>query len=397
MRALLLASLIAISACSSSDDAPPATSDAGPTGPRVVPAGAAAWEKAGEHPVGHAIFTAKDAARDRTLTLQLWYPAAPSVVDAVKAGTPMEELVVDPKDRATMARLLAAAPDACTRKRVASVKDPPPAAGRWPVVAFSHCHSCVRFSMAQIAERLASHGFAVIAPDHAGDTVFDAERGAAAPLNGEFLAVRAADIRFSLDVVLGTAGEAANEAVPAPLRGKLDADKVGVFGHSYGAATTGLVLARDARPKAGLAIAAPMENDLLPPAKMAEIKVPALLLVAREDNSISEIGNNLMRSNFKRGNPPLFLLEVEDAGHWSFSDTCALTKSFVAGCGEGLRQTESGTPFFYLENAGARALAASYVTAFFAAHLRADAAAKAFLVAPLGGDPSGVVTAASRE
>lgn len=390
MRALLLASLLAISGCSSNEQAPPTPAPDAAPGPRVVPAGTAIWERAGDHPVGHAIFSARDAARDRTLTLQLWYPAAPSVVDAAKAGTPIEELVVDPTDRATMTKLLAAAPDACTRKRVGSIKDPPPATGTWPIVAFSHCHSCARFSMAQIAERLASHGIAVIAPDHAGDTVFDAERGASAPLNGEFLAVRAGDIRFSLDVIL----DAAHEAVPSPLRGKVDPNRVGVFGHSYGAATTGLVLARDARPKAGLAMAAPMENDLLPPAKMAEIKVPALLLVAREDNSISEIGNALMRSNFKRGNPPLWLLEVEDAGHWSFSDTCALTKSFVAGCGEGIRQTESGEPFFYLENAGARALAASYVTAFFAAHLRADAAARAFLVAP---HPSGVVTATSRE
>ena len=251
-------------------------------------------------------------------------------------------------------------------------------------------HSCLRFSMAEIAERLASHGFAVIAPDHAGNTVFDAQKGTSAPLNGEFLATRAGDVRFALDVALDKTGD----TLPAPLRGKFDAEKVGVFGHSYGAATTGLVLARDTRPKAGLAIGAPMENDLLPPAKMAEIKVPAMLVLAREDNSISEIGNNLIRSNFKRGNPPLWLLEVEDAGHWSFSDTAALTPSFKPGCGEGTRQTDPGTPFYYLENKGARALAASYVTAFFAAHLRGDGAAKGFLGAP---HPSGVVTASVRE
>jgi len=393
MRALLLSLFVALTACSAKDDAPSATeADAAsetPTGPRAVVSGDALWEKPGPNPVGHAIFTAKDAARDRTLTLQLWYPAAASSKDAAKSGTAMEDLVLDPTDRATMVKLLGAAPPACARKRVGSVKDLPPADGTFPILAYSHCHSCLRFSMAEIAERLASHGFAVIAPDHAGNTVFDAQKGTSAPLNGEFLAVRAADVRFALDVVL----DAKNEAVPAALRGKLDSEKVGVFGHSYGAATTGLVLARDPRPKAGLAIGAPMENDLLPPAKMAEIKVPAMFILAREDNSISEIGNNLIRSNFKRGTPPLWLLEVEDAGHWSFSDTCALTPSFMPGCGEGVRQTDPGTPFYYLENVGARALGASYVTAFFSAHLRGDAAAKAFLGAV---HPSGVVTATSR-
>lgn len=389
MRSFAIALLVALASCSSKDEGTP-TDAAVEAGPRPVPAGDALWEKAGPSPVGHAIFVAKDATRDRTLTMQLWYPAAASAGDAAKAGTAIEDLVIDSADRETMVKLLAAAPPSCVRKRVGSVRDLPPADGMFPVLAYSHCHSCVRFSMAEIAERLASHGFAVVAPDHAGNTVFDAQKGTSAPLSGEYLAVRAADVRFALDVVL----DAKNEAVPAALRGRFDAEKVGVFGHSYGGATTGLMLARDPRPKAGLSIGAPMENDLLPPAKMAEIKVPAMFILAREDNSISEIGNNLIRSNFKRGNPPLWLLEVEDAGHWSFSDTCALTPSFTPGCGEGVRQTDPGTSFFYLENEGARALAASYVTAFFGAQLRGDAAAKAFLSAK---HPSGVVTASVRE
>ncbi len=257
------------------------------------------------------------------------------------------------------------------------------ATGTFPLIAFSHCFGCARFSAGAIAERLASHGFAVIAPDHAGNTLFDNT----APLNGEYLATRAADIEFTLDAALDGA------QLPEALRGKFDESALGMFGHSYGAATTGLVLARDDRIKAGVAIAAPMENDLLPPAKMAEIKVPAMFLLAREDNSISEIGNNLIRSNFNRGNPPLWLEEIDDAGHWSFSDICALTDSLKPGCGEGTRQTEPGEAFFYLENESARSLAASYVTAFFLAQLRGDASAKAFLTSM---HPSGVVTASAR-
>ncbi len=372
MRSLLLA--IALVGCSSKEEAQPTVTDAG--GPRVVVQGNAAWEKAGAFTVGHAIFPVK--AGDRTLTVQLWYPSrAPS------PGTPIEDLVVDAADRATMVKLLEAQDGKkCVRRRVASTRDLPPAEGPFPLIAYSHCHSCTRFSSAEIAERLASHGFAVIAPDHAGNTVFDAQRGMSAPLNGEFLAVRAADVRATIDEALNPT----TTALPAVLAGKLDAARLGMFGHSYGAATTGLVLARDPRIKAGVAIGAPMENDLLPPAKMAEIKVPVMFVLAREDNSISEIGNNLIRSNFRRGNPPLFLVEVADAGHWSFSDIASLTPSLMAGCGEGTRQTEPGETFHYLEINSARALAASYVTAFFLNE-------RGFLTAQ---HPSGLVTASSR-
>jgi predicted dienelactone hydrolase len=369
MRSLLFV-LVALTACSSEAPEPSTT-----PGPRKVASGNAAWEKSGAAPVGHAIFSARDTTRDRTLTMQVWYPATSG------GGTAIEDLVIDDAQRASMVKLLANAPATCTRKRVDSARDAVPAAGSFPLIAFSHCHGCTRFSAAAIAERLASHGFAVIAPDHATNTVFDNT----APLNGEFLATRAADIKFAIDTALN--------APPAVLNGKFDANSIGMFGHSYGAATTGLVLARDARIKAGVAIAAPMENDLLPPAKMAEIKVPTMFLLAREDNSISEIGNNLIRSNFQRGNPPIWLQEIDDAGHWSFSDICALTENLRPGCGEGTRQTESGENFFYLENESARALAASYVTAFFLAHLRADTNARAFLSAK---HPSGVVTTSVR-
>jgi hypothetical protein len=119
-----------------------------------------------------------------------------------------------------------------------------------------------------------------------------------------------------------------------------------------------------------------------------------MFILAREDNSISEIGNNIIRSNFKRANTPSWLQEIDDAGHWSFSDICALTPNLAPGCGEGTRQTEAGESFYYLENESARSLAASYVTAFFLAQLRGDAGARAFLSAK---HPSGVVASSARE
>jgi hypothetical protein len=113
MRALSIALLVLSLGCSESKTEAP-TQEAGP---RVVVEGKAAWETAGPAPVGHAIFTAKDAARDRSLTIQVWYPADASARDAAQSGTALEDLVIDAKDHATIVGLLASAPDKCARKR----------------------------------------------------------------------------------------------------------------------------------------------------------------------------------------------------------------------------------------------------------------------------------------
>lgn len=383
----------AAAGCSSSSSEAPAPSDGGAdtadafdATPPLVKQGDAPYEKPGPAPVGVASSKVEDTVRGRSLPLTVWYPATEDARAAATTGLPIESLAGDQKD--AYAKLLVAEKAGCANRTAHAALDATPAAGGpLPTLVFSHCHSCTRLSVETMAERLASHGFLVVAVDHQGNTLWDALAGKSAELSGAFLAVRAADVQFVLDKVLdGT-------ALPKSLDKRPDPTKVGVFGHSFGGATTGLVLARDTRFRAGLAIFAPMENDLLPPAKMAEIKVPAGFLLAREDNSISEIGNNIIRSNFKLGAPPLFLFEIADAGHWSLADIDGL-HTFQAGCGVAERQTEPGTPFVYLDPPGARALGASYVTAFFSATLRADVAAKAFLTAK---HPSGLVDAKARE
>jgi predicted dienelactone hydrolase len=335
----------------------------------------AAWEKPGPYPVGHSVVSLVDAKRGRTLLVSLWFPADESARGATERGIPIEELVPEGADRATLAGLVAKAPPGCTSRTAQSAPDAAPAKlDALPLVIFSHCHGCLRFSSFTIAERLASFGFAVAAPDHAGDTLFESLDGVSAPLNGEFLATRTADVSFVLDALL----DASTPEIPATLRGHFDPSQVGVFGHSYGGATTGLVLQDDARPKAGLAIAAPMESPILPGPKMAKIDRPVAFILAEEDNSITELGNGLIRTNVDEARSEAWLYEVADAGHWSFSDLCGLTKSFDAGCGTDSRQTD-GEDFAYLANDVARNLGAAYVTAFMTAELQGDVEARAYL------------------
>ena len=153
-----------------------------------------------------------------------------------------------------------------------------------------------------------------------------------------------------------------------------------MFGHSFGAITTGLVLQDDPRPRAGVAIAAPLENPLLPGVMMAAIAEPLLLVVAVEDNSITEFGNMAIRTNFGMANPPVWKLEFADTGHFAYSDLAGLSDYFAAGCGDGERQT-NGEPFSYADPFAVRSLLAGRVTAFFALHLLGDEDARAQLEA----------------
>lgn len=317
-------------------------------------------EARGAHPVG---LRRIEVTSTRPLPGLVWYPAA-----GAEADFPIEEVEVSPR-REAYADLLGEAPATCATRTARAAWDAPAADGRWPVIAFSHCHECTRFSGGTIAERLASHGFVVVAVDHVDNTLYEWIDGTGVALDAEFLPVRAGDVRAALDAVL---------AEPYA-----DGERVGVVGHSFGAVTAGLVAQDDARVDAAFAIAAPIENPLLEGVSIAALDLPLGFLVAVEDNSITELGNTFLRDNFAAAPGPAWKLEVADAGHWTFSDLVGLPP-FPAGCGDGARQTD-GAPFTYLDAATGRAIAATYVTAFFKATLLDDAGARAYLTAPRPG------------
>jgi predicted dienelactone hydrolase len=377
----LVTLLVGCSSSSSGGDAAQPVADAGTT--------ATPPDAVGPHPVGHTTFVLVDAARNRSLRVEAWYPADESARVAATAGTALEDLEPPGPSHDVLASLVAAAPNGCTRKHLSSAADAPPIAGSLPLLAFSHCLGCARFDAAFVAERLASHGFAVIAPDHTGDTLWDVAMGQNVMLGSDFLQVRVADIRAVLDAAL----DPASTAIPASLRGHFDASRVGMLGHSFGALTTGLTLQLDNRPRAGLALAAPM--DAFPPTMIATIKQPIMFLLAAEDHSIGEAGNGSIRYNFMQATAPARLVEVANAGHWSFTDICALTSAFVPGCGMSTSQQKGhlGDAFTYIDNDAARSLAASYAVAFFTSELLGDGAAKTWLDTPHPADGTVTVTA----
>ena len=360
--ALFAASLLAAAACG----------DDGGGGPDAGVAPDLSVEAAGPYPVGTATVTIADPARGRDLPTQLWYPADASAAAAADAGFGYAEFEVEPH-RTAYADLLAAAAPTCATRTAHAAKDATPAAGRFPLIAISHCHQCTRFSTATVAERLASHGYLVIAVDHVGNTLWDQLSGGGLPLDTTTLDLRVGDVERAIDAVMSL-----EPVIPRAIAQLFDGSTVGVMGHSFGAVTVGKVAQVDARIDAALALAAPMENPLLPGVTVASIARPLGFVLAVEDNSITELGNNLLRGNYDKATGGAWKAEVADAGHWSVSDLVGVVDGFAPGCGAGTRQTD-GQPFTYLDAATGRAITAAYATAFFDAYLKGEAGALAYL------------------
>lgn len=325
----------------------------------------------------HTTLGLEDLSRGRSLVVEVWYPGE----DVAVAGAATATFEEAGEARETLGQLLEAAPSGCPTMATNATRDGPVHNGveSRPLVVFSHCHNCGRYSSFSLAERLASHGFIVASADHAGGLPF-AEGEEGEPLDSGQLDTRAADVSHLIDAALDGSLFEENAALAGL---SVDPEKIGAFGHSFGSVTTGRVAQDDGRIRAAAGLAAPMASPLFPSVSMANISVPLLFVLAEEDNSILEIGNALLRMNTAAANPPVWEIALADAGHWSVSDLCALTDAFVAGCGSGERHSagREREAFDYIPVSQGIEVTQRYLTTFFLAHLDGDAEAEASLEA----------------
>ncbi|NFM30140.1 lipase [Clostridium botulinum] len=137
---------------------------------------------------------------------------------------------------------------------------------KYPVLLFSPGVRSTRFQSLTTIEELVSHGYIVVGLDHPytsakvtfpdGRSIFykpDTKSMTASELykhNIGNVGIRVADVRFLLDTLTKWNKKDPN----ALLQGKLDLERIGMFGHSYGGATTAEALAQDNRLKAGVSL-----------------------------------------------------------------------------------------------------------------------------------------------
>ena len=148
------------------------------------------------------------AEYDRTLTLEVWYPAA--LADGQQPGG---EYRVSTRDPALTATMLGKA-----------VRDAAPLTGIYPLVIISHGYPGNRYLMSHIGENLASKGFVTVSVDHQ-DSTYDDQKAF-----GSTLYNRSFDQLFVLNEI-GRLGQPGSGSF---LSGIVDAGRTGIIGYSMG-------------------------------------------------------------------------------------------------------------------------------------------------------------------
>jgi predicted dienelactone hydrolase len=230
----------------------------------------------------------------------------------------------------------------------------PDCAAARPVLVFSHGNEGIRYQSVFLTEWLASRGWVVVAPDHLHNTFLDHEEERLC----EVMVRRPLDLAAVYDWLTGTAA-----GPGGPLEGCVDPDAgYAVAGHSFGGftalATAGAALVPAASAtycaqRGGWlcdAIAAwaadhPAEEAALGDPRvwatvamapagyealiggLGRVTVPALVLGGSRD-SVTPMEWQVTPIYAGLTSLPRFLGEIRDAGHYTFSDACAMAPTF---------------------------------------------------------------------
>ena len=110
--------------------------------------------------------------------------------------------------------------------------DPDPRFGPYPLIAFSHGFAGIRFQSIYLVEFLASHGFVVVSPDHEHNTFLDIDDDHLV----QVILERPGDVVSAVDEVFRRTEDAEDE-----LYGMLTPGEYAMVGHSFGAFTSLIV------------------------------------------------------------------------------------------------------------------------------------------------------------
>ena len=330
----------------------------------------------GPHAVGHQrtqfTYTALGTDSDRTLPVEIWYPA----VDGGEAPPVygIAGLVQIPD------------PDVLSGAEVE--------AGSYPVALYSHGSGGVGALAYPYARLLASHGWIVVAPDHLGNTALDA-------LNGiDFVRVaidRPVDVTATLDAL--ESGPLADAVAGAAL-----VEQTVLFGHSFGGYTVfaapgvaidaaGLGCAPgsadpDCAPLQDAAVSerfltptldtriraivpqAPALVQAFEASDLAELPVPMLLMSAQRDQTIGDANNAKVAWDLRSDAEDRWL-RLPDGGHYSFITVCDdIPAEVIAAFVSGAEQDGCGGDFTPV--ADIVPVLASYTLGFAELHGRGD-------------------------
>lgn len=259
-----------------------------------------AGEEPGPYAVGRETQQVTDPSRDgRTLTVEVWYPA-----ESAAEPTPYELI-----------------PGVGFDADLATVGSTPSSEGPFPVVVFSHGSGGLRQQSASIVETIASHGFVVVAADHAGNTAIDRLLGT--ETSSEVTARnRVLDVKLLIDQV--EAGQLAS--------GLADPEHLAVMGHSFGgftalAAASGF---EDIEPDPRVDAIVPLApaSSRIPDDALASIDIPMLIVTGSDDQTTPVEDQSTRPLELASG--PATLVEIDGGSHEVVTNICDILEAVSA-------------------------------------------------------------------
>jgi predicted dienelactone hydrolase len=248
------------------------------------------------HPVGRRVALLADPARDaKVLGVDVWYPAG-----------------ADTGKRSEYELL-----PGVTFHAAAAQPDVAPAAGRFPLVVFSHGRTGMRFAYSLLCEALAARGAVVVAADHSGDTLADFLFGTFVDDRTNEMG-RVADAHALIAAATGTA-----PGLPGDLVDAVDPERVAIVGHSYGA-YTGLATAAGARgvdphPLVRAVVGLQPYTRVFSDNALGRVRVPTMLAVSMDDRTTPPDTDADRPWAIIPGRPS-WRLDLPGAGHQASSD-----------------------------------------------------------------------------
>ena len=350
--------------------------------------------KFGPYPVGVRTVTFEDTGRrkpdgtPRQLVTEIWYPAVQSTrgqptvdYDILQVFTPTQQASIGVGNIPLL--------------KTAAVRDAEPARahGKFPLIIFSHGQAAIRWQSTYYTVLLASHGYVVVSTDHEGGTLYDVVRGQLQNVAAG-VETRPADVMYLLNR-LGRLKE------DDPLFGLFDMEKIGVTGHSFGALTSLRVAGLDKRVRA-IVPQAPVDANVawlgLP--QPVILGIPVHLQAAHADRTLPWSTN--IEPTLLVMQDPLWLLDITQGGHFTFSDLCAFDLASIV---DRVMLDVPGADVRKVLNDGcgptsppatvAQPLINHFAVAFFNAHLKGSAASLALMTQGKGdeiGRDAGVAT-----
>ena len=311
----------------------------------------------------------------REVVVWIWYPAAAPTA-ATEYLPASWRLALEQQSGVLMSKFLTRD---LSEVRTHSTADPDVSAQQrsYPVVIMRAGGGALTTDFTTLAEDLASHGYIVVgfdAPYRTGVVVFPDNRVITRPsandpenlpadqadrLINRLLPMWTSDTKFVVSQL-----ERLNAADPSgKFTGRLDMQRLGMFGHSFGGATALQFCHDDSRCTAGIDI------DGAPYGSVVQegLKQPFMFMLSDHSRELADPASRQIHTNFQSiydrlPNGRLFIT-IRGANHFSFSDQMLLKSRFMIGM---LRRLGFGS----LEGRRGLAITTQYVHTFFDVYLK---------------------------